>query len=51
MGRDAVFGFFIRQEDPANELEWTDSGCRPGDGNYELAIDHQSDPDLGLLTI
>jgi hypothetical protein len=25
MGRDAVFRFFIRQEDPDNELERTDS--------------------------
>jgi len=56
--KDAVFQFFIRQYDPDNEMEWTeeniewDSEWYPaGEGKYQLAVNHQSGPDIGYVTI
>ena len=58
MGKHAVFRFLLRQVDPDNEMEWTESNIfwgyhwyPAGDGKYELAVDYQSGPDIGYLTI
>jgi len=58
MGKHAVFRFLIRQEDPDNEMEWTESNIHwdyhwypAGDGKYELAIGYASGPDIGNFTI
>ena len=58
MGKHAVFRFLIRQEDPDNEMEWTESKIHwgynwypAGDGKYELAIGYASGPDVGNYTV
>jgi hypothetical protein len=58
MGKHAVFRFLLRQEDPDNEMEWTESSLHwgyhwypAGDGKYELAIGYASGPDIGNFTI
>jgi hypothetical protein len=58
MGKHAVFRFLIRQEDPDNEMEWTESNIQwaydwypAGDGKYELAIGYASGPDVGNYTV
>jgi hypothetical protein len=58
MGKHAVFRFFLRQADPDNEMEWTESNIfwgyhwyPAGDGKYELAIGGASGPDISFLTI
>ena len=58
LGKHAVFRFLIRQTDPNNEMEWTESSLvwgynwyPAGDGKYELAIGYASGPDIGYLTV
>ena len=58
MGKHAVFRFLIRQEDPDNEMEWTESDIvwgydwyPAGDGKFELAIGYASGPDVGNYTV
>ena len=57
-GKHAMFRFFIRQEDPDNEMEWNESNIHwdyawypAGAGKYELAMHSQSGPDVAYLTI
>lgn len=57
-GKHAVFRFLLRQEDPNNEMEWTESSLHwnynwypAGDGKYELAIGYSSGPDIGYFTV
>jgi hypothetical protein len=57
-GKAAAFRFFIRQEDPDNEMESTESSLDfgfdwypAGEGKYELAINSQSGPDIAHLDI
>jgi len=58
LGKHAVFRFFLRQEDPDNEMEWNESNLildynwyPAGDGKYELAIGFASGPDVASLKI
>jgi hypothetical protein len=58
MGKDAVFRFLLRQVDPDNEMEWTETSLNwdykwypAGNGKYELAIGYQSGPDVAYFTI
>jgi len=57
LGKLAAFRFFIRQEDPDNEMEFTESSLGfgfdwypSGDRKYELAINSQSGPDIAHWT-
>jgi hypothetical protein len=58
LGKHSVFRFFLRQEDPDNEMEWNESNLLldyhwypAGDGKYELAIGSASGPDVASLKI
>jgi FG-GAP-like repeat len=58
LGKHAVFRFFLRQEDPDNEMEWNESNLLldyhwypAGDGKYELAVGSASGPDVASLKI
>jgi hypothetical protein len=57
-GKHAMFRFFLRQTDPDNEMESTESSLSwdykwypAGSGKYELVMHSQSGPDIGYLTI
>jgi hypothetical protein len=56
--KHAVFRFFDQQEDPDDDMQWNESSIfwnyawyPAGAGKYELAINSQSGPDIGYLTI
>jgi hypothetical protein len=57
-GKDDVFHFLVRQDDPYNSLDWDEPGMQwddawypAGDGKYELAVHSGSGPDISYLTI
>jgi hypothetical protein len=58
LGKHAVFRFLIRQVDPDNEMESTESSLvwgynwyPAGDGKYELAIGYAFGPDVSNFTV
>jgi hypothetical protein len=57
-GKDDVFHFLVRQDDPNNSMDWDEPGMQwddawypAGDGKYELAVHSGSGPDIAYLTI
>ena len=58
LDKEAYFRFYIRQEDPENEQEWTADTLGleydwypAGDGTYELVINSQTGPDVAFLDL
>jgi hypothetical protein len=54
----AYYRFYSRQEDPNNEMEWSEDNLGldydwypAGNGTYELTINSQSGPDVAFLDI